>query len=104
MLISAFPIKGTSRYEGMDFSGNMYVQTSSDDDFIGFAFAYQGQRQFYLVSWKQTSQGYWRRYKGHSLDATAGIEIKVCMRDKGRARERKKERKGEKALTAGFQF
>ena len=57
----------------------MFVQTSSDDDFIGFAFAYQGARRFYLVSWKQTNQGYWRRHSSHSLYATAGIEIKVCM-------------------------
>ena len=55
------------------------MQTSSDDDFIGFAFAYQGARRFYLVSWKQTNQGYWRRHSTHALYATAGIEIKVRM-------------------------
>jgi len=68
---------GTGKYEGFDFSGNMFVQTSSDDDFIGFAFAYQGARRFYLVSWKQTNQGYWRRHSTHALYATAGIEIKL---------------------------
>lgn len=66
-------------YEGMDFSGNVFVQTSNDDDLIGFAFAYQSTGRFYLVSWKQASQGYWRSYKGRKIDATAGVELKVGL-------------------------
>lgn len=59
----------------------MFVQTANDDDFIGFAFAYQSTRQFYLVSWKQNSQGYWRAYKGKTIGASAGVEIKASYID-----------------------
>lgn len=36
--------------------GTWRVNTSSDDDFIGFAFGYQDSEHFYLFDWKQTDQ------------------------------------------------
>jgi RHS repeat-associated protein len=36
--------------------GTWRVNTSNDDDFIGFVFGYQGSEHFYLFDWKQASQ------------------------------------------------
>ena len=68
---------GDAVYEGIDFSGTMFVQTANDDDFIGFVFGYNGPRKFYLVSWKQREQNYWRSRNGRDSKATPGLEIKV---------------------------
>ena len=40
-----------------EFSGTFGVETSSDDDFIGFVFGYNGLDDFYLFDWKQGLQG-----------------------------------------------
>ena len=37
-------------------TGNFRVDTSGDDDFIGFIFGYQNSKQFYLFDWKQQTQ------------------------------------------------
>eukprot|EP00794_Sanderia_malayensis_P009735 gene9735-10730_t len=68
---------GKTVYEGIDFTGTMFVQTRNDDDFIGFVFGYQSPRNFILVSWKQEGQKYWRSIRGHETEATSGLEIKV---------------------------
>jgi hypothetical protein len=38
--------------------GSWQVLTTSDDDYMGFAFGYQNSSNFYLFDWKQASQGY----------------------------------------------
>lgn len=37
-------------------NGTWRVQTSSDDDFMGFVFGYQGRGKYYLFDWKQSDQ------------------------------------------------
>jgi hypothetical protein len=39
-----------------EFSGSFGVETTSDDDFIGFVFGYNGLDDFYLFDWKQAFQ------------------------------------------------
>ena len=58
-------------------SASMFVNTQSDDDFIGFAFGFQNTRNFYLLSWKQKSQSYWRSRPDFLSTAKTGIELKV---------------------------
>ena len=36
--------------------GTWRVNTSNDDDFIGFVFGYQNSQHFYLFDWKQADQ------------------------------------------------
>ena len=36
--------------------GSWRVNTSSDDDFMGFVFGYQDSSNFYLFDWKEASQ------------------------------------------------
>ncbi|MGJ8639360.1 MAG: tandem-95 repeat protein [Opitutaceae bacterium] len=43
-------------YSDETVRGTFAVQTDSDDDFIGFAFGYQNNKQFYIFSWKQGTQ------------------------------------------------
>lgn len=38
--------------------GTWKVETSSDDDYMGFVFGYQNSSNFYLFDWKQGTQGY----------------------------------------------
>ncbi|MBB1274922.1 PEP-CTERM sorting domain-containing protein [Psychromonas sp. SR45-3] len=40
------------------FTGTFGVETTSDDDFIGFVFGYNGLDDFYLFDWKQSTQVY----------------------------------------------
>eukprot|EP00112_Aurelia_sp_Birch-Aquarium-sp1_P017304 Seg3995.1 transcript_id=Seg3995.1/GoldUCD/mRNA.D3Y31 product=Thrombospondin-4 protein_id=Seg3995.1/GoldUCD/D3Y31 len=74
---------GKTVYEGIDFSGTIFVQTESDDDILGLVFGYQGPSHFYVVSWKQTSQIYWRVRNGKRSEATSGVEIKVVKSKTG---------------------
>ena len=50
--------------------GSWQVLTTSDDDYMGFAFGYQNSSNFYLFDWKQTEQGYVTR------NAAEGMTIK----------------------------
>jgi len=38
--------------------GSWKVNTTSDDDFMGFVFGYQDDSHFYIMDWKQGAQGY----------------------------------------------
>ena len=70
---------GQNAYGGFDFSGTLFVGTRSDDDFIGLAFSYQNDRNFYLLTWKQRRQGYWRSVPSFLSKAKTGIELKVTL-------------------------
>ena len=50
--------------------GSWQVQTSSDNDFMGFVFGYQNSSNFYLFDWKQGSQGF------YGSNGNAGMAIK----------------------------
>jgi uncharacterized membrane protein len=39
-----------------EFEGTLRVDTSADDDFIGFIFGYQDSQHFYVFDWKQVDQ------------------------------------------------
>ncbi len=39
-------------------TGRFRVDTSSDDDLMGFIFGYQNNKQFYIFDWKQGTQGF----------------------------------------------
>jgi len=41
---------------GQQIAGSWRVNTSSDDDFMGFVFGYQNRGQYYLFDWKQLDQ------------------------------------------------
>lgn len=56
---------------GQEIQGTWSVETSSDDDFMGFVFGYQDRGQFYLFDWKQRSQS----FSGNS--AELGMTLKV---------------------------
>lgn len=47
--------------------GQWIVETTGDDDFMGFVFGFQNPYQFYVFSWKQGTQG----------TALRGMEVKV---------------------------
>lgn len=34
------------------------IESSGDDDFVGFVFGYQNRHQYYLFDWKQKRQSY----------------------------------------------
>lgn len=53
--------------------GTWSVQTSSDDDFMGFVFGYQNASHFYIMDWKQTDQTIVAEYGGTALE---GFSVK----------------------------
>lgn len=71
-------IAGDVMFNGVDFNGTIRVGTQHDDDFIGLVFSYQNNKQFYLVSWKQSDQVYWEM-KPFRASAIRGIQMKVIL-------------------------
>jgi hypothetical protein len=55
--------------------GTWTVETTGDDDIMGFTFGYQDGTHFYLFDWKQGSQGFC------SGTANAGMAVKVINTD-----------------------
>jgi len=43
---------------GQQIAGSWRVNTSGDDDFMGFVFGYQNRGQYYLFDWKQADQSW----------------------------------------------
>ena len=46
----------TDSFINSEFKGSFGVETTSDDDFIGFVFGFNGLDDFYLFDWKQNTQ------------------------------------------------
>ena len=53
-------VPGMSRFAGVDFSGTFSIDTYFDDDFVGLVFGYQSNKKFYVITWKQSPQTYWK--------------------------------------------
>ena len=53
-------IAGKQRYGEIEFTGTFFINEQDDEvgHYIGFVFAYQNNRQFYLVSWRQDNRNY----------------------------------------------
>jgi hypothetical protein len=58
-------------FEAAEITGRFLVQTSGDDDYIGFVFGYQDRSHYYLFDWKQGTQAHCQP------TAYAGMNVKV---------------------------
>ncbi|XP_039272110.2 cartilage oligomeric matrix protein-like [Styela clava] len=68
---------GDTAFNGVDFYGTLFVNTNTDDDFIGFVFGFQDSSRFYVAQWKQADQGV----------SKAGFQIKVIESQTGPAKQ-----------------
>jgi len=68
---------GDTWFGGVDYEGTMFVNTNSDDDYLGFIFSYQDNSQFYTVMWKKGRQV----YPGPPFNAVGepGIQLKLVQ-------------------------
>ncbi|CAL7945170.1 unnamed protein product [Xylocopa violacea] len=73
---------GPDRLLDVDFEGTFFIADKSDDDFVGFVFAYQDNSKFYVVTWKKGAQQYWEN-KPFIAIADAGIMLKLVNSSTG---------------------
>ncbi|XP_053213437.1 cartilage oligomeric matrix protein-like [Panonychus citri] len=73
---------GYHAFAGVDFEGTMFVEANIDDDYIGFIFSYQDNRNFYTVMWKKAAQTYWRPTPFRAV-ASPGIQLKLVQSTTG---------------------
>ncbi|MBN2866808.1 MAG: PEP-CTERM sorting domain-containing protein [Thiotrichales bacterium] len=67
-----------TNYINKDFDGSFEVQTTSDDDFIGFVFGWNGTNDYYLFDWKQTEQDYrGLGQEGFTLSRITGSDVEL---------------------------
>lgn len=61
-------------YINNELKGTFQVQTSRDDDYIGFVFGFNGLDDYYLFDWKQRDQRHDRGigYEGFTLSKVSG--------------------------------
>ena len=71
---------GSDAFSSVEYTGTLYVDTTLDDDIIGFVFNYQSNRRFMVVSWKKTTQSLWSNPKSV---ATAGLQIQLVKSNTG---------------------
>lgn len=67
---------GYEAFGGVDFEGTFFVDTETDDDYVGFVFSYQNNHKFYTVMWKKNTQTYWQSDPFRAI-AEPGIQLKV---------------------------
>ncbi|XP_077988515.1 cartilage oligomeric matrix protein-like [Glandiceps talaboti] len=70
------------QFAGVDYDGTFFVNTAVDDDYAGFVFAYQDNKSFYVVMWKQTEQTYWKSTPFRAV-AEPGIHLKAVKSSTG---------------------
>lgn len=73
---------GYDAFGGVDFEGTFFVDTDSDDDYVGFVFSYQNNHKFYTVMWKKGQQTYWQATPFRAV-AEPGIQIKAVHSETG---------------------
>lgn len=74
-------ILGKQRYGEIEFTGTFFINEQDDNvgHYIGFVFAYQNNRQFYMVSWRQDNRNYLTTtYKAGIASAQIKV-IFVCI-------------------------
>jgi hypothetical protein len=60
------------------FDGNFKVNTTGDDDYIGFVFGYTSSNDYYLFDWKQNSQNWHGQgNEGFTLSHITGNDINL---------------------------
>ncbi|XP_031553776.1 cartilage oligomeric matrix protein-like [Actinia tenebrosa] len=69
-------ITGEARFNGVDFNGTLFVDTTHDDDYIGIVFSYLDNKHFYAMVWKQNDQVFWKM-RPFRATAIKGIQIKA---------------------------
>ena len=62
-----------SNYINTIFNGTFGVETSGDDDFIGFVFGYENSNDFLLFDWKQGNQS--SAFSGFTLSKVNGVDV-----------------------------
>jgi len=77
--VNADPSILLSDFDAVDqeIQGTWRVDTSSDDDFMGFVFGYQDRGRFYLFDWKRGSQNFGGGF------AEGGMTLKVVQMPPG---------------------
>ncbi|RWS06105.1 thrombospondin-4-like protein, partial [Leptotrombidium deliense] len=69
-------------FGGVDFEGTFFIDTTIDDDYVGFVFSYQDNRHFYSVMWKKNYQTYWQPTPFRAV-ADPGIQLKLINSNTG---------------------
>ena len=75
-------VVGQDAFGGVDYFGTLFVNTHSDDDYVGFMFSYQSNRKFYVVMWKKKNQKYWIK-KPFVANGKSGLQIKLIDSETG---------------------
>ncbi|XP_018496596.2 cartilage oligomeric matrix protein [Galendromus occidentalis] len=73
---------GYHKFGGVDFEGTFFVDTATDDDYVGFIFSYQDNHNFYTVMWKKKTQTYWHS-SPFKATAQPGIQLKLVQSETG---------------------
>ncbi|OQR68253.1 thrombospondin-4-like, partial [Tropilaelaps mercedesae] len=73
---------GYHKFGGVDFEGTFFVDTVTDDDYVGFIFSYQDNHNFYTVMWKKKKQMYWHSTPFRAT-AQPGIQLKLVQSETG---------------------
>ena len=60
-------------YLDVEFNGRIAVETTSDDDWIGFVLGFNGLDDYYLFDWKQGDQS--GALEGFSLSKVSGTDV-----------------------------
>ena len=63
---------GSAALGPMDFTGTMFVNGDTGNDYMGIVFGYQSNREFYVVMWKKENENSDTNQAG-----IKGVQIKV---------------------------